>query len=73
MKRTMTVRVDLASHDELVRLARSYSAIDGCHRSIVDVVRMGISLLAKNERRRLEHTDAVQEPEAARMDVRERA
>lgn len=69
--KTMTVRVDEKSHAELLRLSRSYARIFGSYMSIADVVRMGITLLAKVEARKLESVDAVQEQKAAGLDVRE--
>lgn len=51
-KPTKTVRIDLTSHEELKRVCRLYSAEWKRHISVADVVRMGISALARDWERR---------------------
>jgi len=53
-KPTKTVRVDLDSHEDLKRLAAMYAADWSRHVSVVDVVRMGITLLFKDRESRQE-------------------
>jgi hypothetical protein len=53
-KPTKTVRVDLDSHEDLKRLAVMYAADWSRHVSVVDVVRMGITLLFKDRESRQE-------------------
>lgn len=51
-KPSTTIRVDVQSREELRRLAREYSRMWGRHVSLADLVRMGITLLAKAAERK---------------------